>query len=47
MYLKILTGRPERSQPWPIALLHLDAAGQVVDIGRRILLISEAGGDHK
>lgn len=31
MYLKILTGRPERNKQWPIALLHLDDTGQVVD----------------
>lgn len=30
-YLKILTGRPERNKPWPVALLHLDTAGAIVD----------------
>jgi hypothetical protein len=30
-YLKIMTGRPERNKPWPVALLHLDEAGAVVD----------------
>ena len=31
MYLKILSGRPEPNKPWPIALLHLDDSGQVID----------------
>ena len=31
VYLKILTRRPERNEPWPIALLHLDTTGAVVD----------------
>jgi len=31
MYLKILTGRPEQNMPWPIALLHLDDRGEIVD----------------
>ena len=31
LYLKILLGRPPRNSPWPISLLHLDAAGQIVD----------------
>jgi hypothetical protein len=30
-YLKIMTGRPERNKQWPIALLHLDDMGTVVD----------------
>jgi hypothetical protein len=30
-YLKIMTGRPERNKPLPIALLHLDDTGAVVD----------------
>lgn len=30
-YLKILTGRPERNKPWPVALLHLDTSGAIVD----------------
>jgi len=31
MYLKILTGRPQPTEPWPIALLHMDHLGQIVD----------------
>lgn len=31
MYLKILTGRPEPNQPWPIAILHMDDQGEIVD----------------
>jgi hypothetical protein len=31
MYLKILIGQPERNRPWPIALLHMDDRGQVID----------------
>jgi hypothetical protein len=31
MYLKILTGPPEPNEPWPIALLHMDHRGQVLD----------------
>jgi hypothetical protein len=31
LYLKILTGPPERNKAWPIALLHLDDRGEVVD----------------
>jgi hypothetical protein len=31
MYLRILTGQPERNKPWPIALLHLDDQGRIVD----------------
>ena len=31
MYLKILTARPEPNKPWPVALLHLDSEGEVVD----------------
>ena len=31
MYLKILTGMPERNKPWPIALLHMDAQGEILD----------------
>ncbi len=31
MYLKILTGQPEPNKPWPVALLHLDDAGVVID----------------
>jgi hypothetical protein len=31
MYLKILTGRPEQNKPWPIALLHMNDRGQIVD----------------
>lgn len=31
LYLKILTGRPEPNESWPIALLHVDDGGQIVD----------------
>jgi len=31
MYLKILSGPPEPNQPWPVALLHMDNRGQVMD----------------
>jgi 6-bladed beta-propeller protein len=31
MYLKILTGRPEPNKPWPVALLHMDDAGGIID----------------
>jgi 6-bladed beta-propeller protein len=31
LYLRIMTGRPERNKPWPIALLHLDDEGNIVD----------------
>ena len=31
MYLKILAGMPEPNKPWPIALLHLDAQGEIRD----------------
>ena len=31
VYLKTLTGRPEPNKPWPIALLHMDDRGQLVD----------------
>jgi hypothetical protein len=31
LYLRIMTGRPERNKPWPIALLHLDDQGVIVD----------------
>jgi hypothetical protein len=31
LYLRIMTGRPERNKPWPIALLHLDDQGRIVD----------------
>ena len=31
LYLRIMTGRPERNKPWPIALLHLDDQGRLVD----------------
>jgi hypothetical protein len=31
LYLRIMTGRPERNRPWPIALLHLDDEGRIVD----------------
>jgi len=31
LYLRIMTGRPERNKPWPIALLHLDDGGRIVD----------------
>jgi hypothetical protein len=31
MYLRIMTGQPERNKPWPIALLHLDDEGRIVD----------------
>lgn len=31
MYLKILTGQPEPNKPWPVALLHMDDAGVIVD----------------
>lgn len=31
MYLKILTGPPEQNKPWPVALLHMDDRGQVID----------------
>ena len=31
MYLKILTGQPEPNEPWPMAVLHMDHRGQVLD----------------
>lgn len=31
MYLKIMTGRPEPNEPWPIALLHMDDRGRILD----------------
>jgi hypothetical protein len=31
LFLKILTGSPEPDKPWPVALLHLDDEGQIVD----------------
>lgn len=31
LYLRIMTGQPERNKPWPIALLHLDDEGRIVD----------------
>lgn len=31
VYLKILRDRPQPNQPWPIALLHLDERGEIVD----------------
>lgn len=31
MYLRILTERPEPNEVWPIALMHMDAGGQIVD----------------
>ena len=31
IYLKILLGRPQENEPWPIGLLHLDPEGVIVD----------------
>ena len=31
MYLKILTGQPKPNEPWPMAVLHMDHRGQVLD----------------
>jgi hypothetical protein len=31
IYLKILAGRPEPNIPWPIAVLHMDDRGQIID----------------
>jgi len=31
MYLKIMTGRPERNKVWPIAVAHLDSHGRIID----------------
>lgn len=31
VYLKILLGRPQENEPWPVGLLHLDAEGAIVD----------------
>jgi hypothetical protein len=31
IYLKIMLGRPEPNEPWPIGLLHLSAAGELLD----------------
>lgn len=31
MYLKILTGQPKPNEPWPMAVLHMDHLGQVLD----------------
>ena len=44
MYLKILTGRTEPNQPWPVALLHMDDHGQIVDTIFPPTLTNEPGG---
>jgi len=31
MYLKIMAGRPQPNEPWPVALLHMDDQGQIID----------------
>ena len=44
MYLKILTGRPEPNEPWPVALLHMDDMGQILDTIVPPTLPNEPGG---
>ena len=44
MYLKILTGRPEPNEPWPVALLHMDDHGQILDTIVPPTLPNEPGG---
>lgn len=31
VYLKILMGRPQENEPWPVGLLHLDETGAILD----------------
>lgn len=44
MFLRILTGRPEPNSPWPIALLHMDERGQILDTIVPPVLPNEPGG---
>lgn len=44
VYIKIIAGKIEQDKPWPIALMHMDADGQVLDTIRPPVLADEPTG---